>query len=155
MKKASNQTLHVLSFCAILVFLLSALTIAAFAASRDGFSDNSGGGSGGGERYIVSISFPQTDYYLSVGETLQLVPNLNPAGIRVDWYSSNTSVATVDEGYGIVSGVGGGSTTITAYAFDAFGNQYPATCTVHVNGFANGIYFIKNTGNINHIYTID
>ncbi|MEJ1241851.1 Ig-like domain-containing protein [Chryseolinea sp. T2] len=58
---------------------------------------------------------------IAVGELLQLTSSFSPANATnrtVTWSSSNTAVATVNSGTGLVTGVAVGSATITATSVD-------------------------------------
>ena len=86
-----------------------------------------------GTEYVVtptnpeSVTLNQSTLELEVGKTAELNATiLVPSGITLDWSSSDTSVATVDNG--IVTAVGAGTATITATT----PTGKTATCTVTV-----------------------
>ena len=85
---------------------------------------------------VNSISLnKQSLAFSDANETDTLVATTNPAGAPVTWSSSDTSVATVNDG--VVSSVGNGQCTITATCFDK-----TATCSVNVQALPAG--FKKN-----------
>lgn len=59
-----------------------------------------------------SIKLGTQNYFVQVGKTLTLTPEVNPADATVTWASSKTSVATVANG--VVTAVAAGTATITA-----------------------------------------
>ena len=66
---------------------------------------------------ITGITLNKTSLELTVGQTSQLIPTLQPedaSSVSVTWQSSNTSVATVTNG--LVRAVAAGETIITASA---------------------------------------
>ncbi len=68
----------------------------------------------------------------TLGGTQQLTANTNVQGVNVEgWRSSNTNVARVDNN-GLVTSVGWGSCTITAYYDNGNGNEVTASCNVSV-----------------------
>ncbi|UYZ36808.1 Ig-like domain-containing protein [Clostridium beijerinckii] len=76
---------------------------------------------------ISSISLNKSTDSLQVGQIDDLIATTTPAGIQVNWSSSDESVATVDS-TGKVIGVKEGTCTITATTADGL----TATCTVTV-----------------------
>jgi uncharacterized protein YjdB len=82
-----------------------------------------------------SISLDQMALTLEKGGTQQLTATVTPDDCtdKVEWSSSNESVATVDVN-GLVTAVGGGSTTITAKA-----GEQTATCPVTVSVPVTGV----------------
>lgn len=83
---------------------------------------------------VSSVTLSQTSLSLSVGETAALSATVNPSNATdnsVTWTSSNTSVATVENG--TVTATSAGTAVITAIA----GNKY-ATCTVTVTQPSSG-----------------
>ena len=85
---------------------------------------------------VTGVSLSETSLQLNKGDSRTLKATVQPDNATdktVQWTSSNTSVAKVDQD-GTVTAVGGGSATITAAA----GNQ-SATCSVSVNVPVTGI----------------
>lgn len=77
----------------------------------------------------ISVSISSSSIWL--GDTTYVSKSGNiPSGVTVSWSSSNTSVATVNSS-GTVTGVGGGSATITG-SFTYGGNKYSASTTVKI-----------------------
>lgn len=79
---------------------------------------------------VTGVTLTETSLQLNKGDSRTLKATVQPDNATdktVQWTSSNTSVATVDQD-GTVTAVGGGSATIKAAA----GNQ-SATCSVSVN----------------------
>ena len=80
---------------------------------------------------ISSIELDKTNETIEKGKTVQLNASINPNDTTEDktleWTSSNTNVATVDEN-GKVKAVGGGDTTITVKSK----NGKEAKCQIHV-----------------------
>ena len=77
---------------------------------------------------VVSISIDKTSIQLKVGETLTLSATVNPSNASdktVTWYSSDASIATVEDGKIIALKLG--TATITAKAGDK-----TATCSITV-----------------------
>lgn len=86
---------------------------------------------------VSSAALPGGEQVLAVGQHLQLPsPVTMPDGApgRVDWYSSNPSIATVDAS-GVVSGHSAGTVTITAKARSGGAT---ASCTVAVKQVIGG-----------------
>src|ERR1700741_4445351 len=94
------------------------------------------GGGGGSNATLVSITITPASPSVFVGQTIQLsgygtmsdgsqVPNNGQAA----WTSSKTSVATIDPGSGIASGLKAGTTTISA-SYQGVAGQ--TTLTVNV-----------------------
>ncbi|MCR4641526.1 MAG: Ig-like domain-containing protein [Lachnospiraceae bacterium] len=82
--------------------------------------------------YVSNLVLSNTSLTLSVGETATINATVNPSTATVKdlmWFSSNESVATVDNGK--ITAVGGGTTVITVQALDQSG--VTATCNVTVN----------------------
>lgn len=83
---------------------------------------------------VASVSLNETakTLYFDTENTLQLTVTCLPANAsdqRIQWTSSNTDVATVDEN-GMVTATGIGTAIITAMAKD--GSSQKATCTIKV-----------------------
>ena len=74
----------------------------------------------------MALALDKTTLSVAHGSTSQITATTTPAGMRVQWGSSDTSKATVDQS-GLVTGVAAGSATITA----TFGG-ISKTCTVTV-----------------------
>ena len=78
---------------------------------------------------LEKITLDVTEVTLTVGETKQVIASLTPEdveGVTVEWSSSNTAVATVNDG--LITAVAEGTATITAKA-----DGQSATCAVTVN----------------------
>ena len=81
--------------------------------------------------YVTSLTLDQTDVTILEGDTIVLTPTILPAYAtdkNIYWSSSNTGVATVNNG--VVVGRSGGEATITARTSD--GSNLSATCKVTV-----------------------
>ena len=77
---------------------------------------------------VVSISIDKTSIHLKVGETVTLSATVNPSNASdktVTWYSSDASIATVEDGK--ITALKLGTATITAKAGDK-----TATCSITV-----------------------
>ena len=77
---------------------------------------------------VESLSIDKTSIQLKVGETVTLSATVNPSNASdktVTWYSSDASIATVEEGK--ITALKLGTATITAKAGDK-----TASCTVKV-----------------------
>ena len=84
---------------------------------------------------VESVSLDKTSLEMTKGETQNLVATVVPqeaTDATVTWSSSNTNVATVENG--VVTAVGGGTATITATA-----GGKSATCAVNVKSPMTGI----------------
>ena len=91
---------------------------------------------------VTGVSLDKTDMKLNRGDKGQLKATVLPETTDaittykdVTWSSSDTGVATVDEN-GVVTGVGGGTATITVTATNGTENtadDKTATCTVDVD----------------------
>ena len=96
---------------------------------------------------LTSISFNQTTLTLFNDETavLSVLKTPEDATLKgtIQWKSSNTSVATIDNN-GLVKAIKKGSATITA-SVDGF----TASCTVTVNTSVTGISLNKSTATLN------
>ena len=100
------------------------------------------------------VTLSQSSATLSLGEGILLTATLSSSAStnEISWYSSNTSVATVTNGF--VSAISPGTATITV-SYDGPVSQSGTTtdtCVVTVTGnqlFENGTYFFENaaTGN--------
>ncbi|GGA69738.1 hypothetical protein GCM10011507_21590 [Edaphobacter acidisoli] len=97
-------------------------------------------------RGLDTISVSPTAQALAVGQTVQIAavgtygnashPSTQNLSSGVSWTSSTPAVATVSSS-GLVTAVGGGSTTITANA-DAFNGPVSASAIITVSGGVNG-----------------
>lgn len=84
------------------------------------------------KQYVTSITLNETNLVMHIGETVQLIADVQPENASnptVNWSSGNTSVARVDNN-GLVTAVAGGTTYIRASAAD--GSNRKATCTIEV-----------------------
>lgn len=84
--------------------------------------------------YVSSISLNKNSMTLDVGEISSITATVAPSNATnktLSWGSSNSNVATVSQS-GVVTGIGAGTCTITAYATD--GSNKTATCSVTVTG---------------------
>jgi uncharacterized protein YjdB len=91
-------------------------------------------------KLVSTIQLDATEATLNEGETLQLNAVVAPESAdnkTLQWSSSNTAVATVDE-TGTVSAISQGSALITATSTD--GSKVTATCTITVLKPVTGIY---------------
>ena len=90
-------------------------------------------------RPVTSITLDKISISIYNGNTATLTATVNPSNASytdVNWFSSNTSVATVSSS-GVVTGVAKGTATITATAKDGSGKS--ATCSVEVRQYVTGI----------------
>jgi len=81
---------------------------------------------------VTNVELSATTGTLDIGQNLTLTATVTPSTASnqgVTWSSSDTNVATVENG--VVTAVGAGSATITATAND--GSGYNATCAITVN----------------------
>ena len=79
---------------------------------------------------VTSVTLNQSEKTLKIGETLTLVPTINPENAtnkNVRWTSSNSSVATISNG--VVTAVAEGTATITVTTEDG---NCTATCRITV-----------------------
>lgn len=80
---------------------------------------------------VTGVSLDKTSVTLIAGSTLKLIPTLNPTNAtykNINWTSSNSSVATVDNS-GIINAVNSGTAVITAATED---EGFKAACTITV-----------------------
>ena len=110
----------------------------------------------------TAVSLNKTTDTIIVGDTSTLIATLSPgdsANKNVNWKSSDTKIATVDN-TGKVTAVSAGNATITATIVDG---SKAASCTVTVNGTTNQQYpitieqlpidiTIKNPDSIGNVY---
>lgn len=88
---------------------------------------------GGNVVHPTSVSLDTAALNLEVNETEALTATVLPSNVTdnsVNWSSSDSTIATVDE-FGVVRAVAPGTATITAAANDTYGN-YSASCSVTV-----------------------
>lgn len=88
-----------------------------------------------------SVSFGSKQYGVIIGQTLQLAVNVGPEDASdksVTYKVKNPKIATVDEN-GVVTGLKGGKTTVTATTKD--GSKRRATTTVEVLVPVTGVHF--------------
>jgi hypothetical protein len=80
---------------------------------------------------VQAVDLTPTQQTLSVGDTATLTATVSPTGAanNITWSSSNTSVATVQNG--VVAAVSSGNTIITATTTD--GTEIVKTCEIIVN----------------------
>ena len=77
----------------------------------------------------ISVSIGNSSIW--IGDTAYVSKSGNiPSGVTVSWSSSNTNVATVNSN-GTITGVGGGTATITG-SFSYGGNKYSSNLTVKI-----------------------
>ncbi len=99
-----------------------------------------------------SITLSSDNETLNAGESVVLVPSVAPAYVLdqlpIYWMSSNTAIATVDDG--LVTAIAPGTATITATCGDK-----TATCTITVAGEQDGIMEVCTTRqDANSIYDL-
>jgi len=96
---------------------------------------------------VTGITLNKTSITALSGSTHQLSATIAPADAtdkRIDWKSSNTSVATVDAS-GKVTLVGGGTATITATAADGSGVTASCSITSQVKATEVGVHLTTNS----------
>lgn len=101
-----------------------------------------------GETSVTGVSLNKTSTTISQEGSEQLTATVSPSyatNKNVTWSSSNENVATVSN-TGLVSGVGGGSATITVTTVDG---GYTATCTVTVTAVYHVTSVSLNTASLN------
>ena len=82
---------------------------------------------------VTAIELTPTSFSVDVGDTQQITPTVTPSDAAIQqlqWESSDTSIATVDN-TGLVTGVSQGSVTITCRATDDSGISAICSCEVH------------------------
>ncbi|MDR1093809.1 MAG: Ig-like domain-containing protein [Clostridiales bacterium] len=114
-------------FAAIALAALFCLSAAACAKPKGGDPAGDGG---------ESISLSQTAIELLIDQSVTLTATASPADAAVEWTVGNPAVATVSGG--TVTGVGTGSTTVTA----SIGDYTKAACSVVVRQDANAQYSV-------------
>jgi len=95
---------------------------------------------------VTGVSLPKTKT-VDKGKTVKLTPGVKPSGAAnkaVTWKSSNTGVAKVDAN-GVVSGIKGGTATITVTTVDG---KKTAVCTVTVKAPATKLTLNKTSTSI-------
>jgi len=101
---------------------------------------------------VESISLDKTELVLGKGGSAILSASVLPVDVsnkKINWTSSDTSVATVDGG--VVTVVGGGSTTITAEATD--GGGVKATCEITVDAKGPSVDINQGSSDWGRTYT--
>lgn len=96
---------------------------------------------------VTGISLSPTALTLEWGKTSSLTATISPTNATnktVHWSTSNSSVATVDNG--VVKGVSAGTATITAMAEDG---GYKATCAVTVKVSPTGVKLNTSSATLN------
>ena len=91
---------------------------------------------------VQSLSLNKSSLTLSPGKSETLVATVNPTDASLQWVSSNSSVAAVNQS-GMVTAVGNGTATITVRAQDGSGKY--ASCTVTVTTLVTGITLNKTS----------
>ena len=96
---------------------------------------------------VTSVNVTPTSVTINKNGTTTLTAEVGPANVTdntVTWSTGDSTIATVDAN-GVVTGVGGGTTQITATAND--GSDYSASCTVTVNVPVTGLALYKSGEN--------
>lgn len=96
------------------------------------------------KQHVTGVSLNESSVILNKGDSKSLVATVLPSDAtdkRVIWRSTDESVATVDE-YGVVSGVGKGSATITVTTEDGGKTDM---CEVEVRQFVTSIQLDKQS----------
>jgi hypothetical protein len=94
------------------------------------------GGGGGGSVAVTGVTLNQSSFSLAVGNTATLTETVSPSNASnkaVTWKSSNSSIASVNNG--TVTAVSAGQATITVTTADG---GKTATCSVTVTGGSGG-----------------
>ncbi len=95
---------------------------------------------------VTGVSLEPEEALLEIGETIELEAMVSPADAddkRVEWKSSDESVATVRDG--VVTAVGAGTATISVTTVDG---GYKAICTVMVNEDPTSIENVSEGNNV-------
>ena len=88
--------------------------------------------------YVESIKINQDDFEIDEGQTKNLTATVNPSSATnktINWTSSNTEIATIDQYSGVLTAVKQGNVTITATTNDIneWGDNLTASVNVKVN----------------------
>ena len=118
---------------------------AIISCSKDDSSSTSQTGTSGGNTAVTAITLNPTSITLATGQKQIIIPTTTPVGYEdeISWSSSNISVVTVDDG--IITAIGNGTATITAYC-----GNVKAQCSITVNFSiytAGDLYNSSNIGN--------
>ena len=89
-----------------------------------------------------SLSLNQTQLSLTKGNSVTLSVSGAPSGTEISWSSSNTAVATVQNGQ--VTAVGAGNATVTA-KMTYGGKDYTTTCSVTVTEEVTGSIYLSQS----------
>ena len=84
------------------------------------------------KQYVTSIALNETRLVMHIGETAQLLADVQPENASnpaLSWSTGNSTIATVDNN-GLVTALAGGTTYIRASATD--GSYVSANCTIEV-----------------------
>ena len=84
------------------------------------------------QQYVTSISLNETNLVMNIGDSFQLIPDIQPENASyptLSWSTGNSSVATVDNN-GLVTAIAGGTTYIKASATD--GSYVYSNCIIEV-----------------------
>ena len=93
---------------------------------------------GSGNKVVTSIDFEEREYSIDVAEKITLPLLIYPkdtTGVTISWWSSDTSIATVD-GKGVVTGVSSGICNIIA---EVNGTNIDIGCNIYVSDTAESI----------------
>ena len=118
---------------------------AIISCSKDDSSSTSQTGTSGGNTAVTAITLNPTSITLATGQKQIIIPTTTPVGYEdeISWSSSNISVVTVDDG--IITAIGNGTATITAYC-----GNVKVQCSITVNFSiytAGDLYNSSNIGN--------
>ena len=98
--------------------------------------------------HVSSVTFNYTSLVLEEGEIKQITATVYPPNAynnKLDWSSSNPSVAVVDS-TGLVTAINEGNTIISATTTD--GSNITATCNVEVKAYTNAVIINKHETSI-------
>ena len=115
-------------------FLSSGFTTSGFDSSTTGTKTVTVSYKGFTDTFTVAVNTPSvvlssSNKTLSVGDTATLIATTTPGGYSVTWTSSDTSVATVSNGFISPNKVG---TTVITACITYSGIKYSTSCTVTV-----------------------